>query len=81
MNTFFVTKIQFFDEIMSSVDWIYGTDDNSINGCSLIDLKEVAMDDRQSIQIVGEFLKTNLGLEFFAEKDIDLQTNQSVRQN
>jgi len=68
-NVFIVTKITNSSMTEFIVDWIYGNDANSVGGSSSVNLSSIPLQDRQSVPVVQEFLKTKLGNAFFQEQD------------
>lgn len=63
------------------VDWIYGNDANSVGGSSSVNLSSVPLQDRQSVPVVQEFLKTKLGSTFFEEQDAIIANPATARPN
>jgi len=71
-NTFLVTKITMQDMLNASVDWMYGNDTSSVGFSTVINLSAIPAQERQSIPVVTELLKNQLGSSFFAEIDEQL---------
>lgn len=73
-NIFIVTEIKLTTTTSAVVNWIYGTDEKSVQLCSVVDVSSIPLSDRQSFSIVGDYLKDSLGSSFFEEKDAELLT-------
>jgi hypothetical protein len=80
-NVFIVTKITNSSMTEFIVDWIYGNDANSVGGSSSVNLSSVPLQDRQSVPVVQEFLKTKLGSTFFEEQDAIIANPATARPN
>jgi hypothetical protein len=80
-NVFIVTKITNSSMTEFIVDWIYGNDANSVGGSSSVNLSSVPLQDRQSVSVVQEFLKTKLGSKFFEEQDAIIANPATARPN
>jgi hypothetical protein len=80
-NVFIVTKITNSSMTEFIVDWIYGNDANSVGGSSSVNLSSVPLQDRQSVSVVQEFLKTKLGSTFFEEQDAIIANPATARPN
>jgi len=76
-NTFLVRKAQLNSFTDATIDWIYGNDDVSLQGCTCADLSAMSLADRNNLQLVAAFLQQELGAAFFAEKDLELENFQS----
>ena len=57
----------------SLVEWIYGTDTNSVTCSTWIDLSSVAASDRQNTSVIATFLQTNLDASVFTDLDATLE--------
>ena len=80
-NVFMVTKITNSSMTEFIVDWIYGNDANSMGGSSSVNLSSIPLQDRQSVPVVQEFLKTKLGDKFFEEQDAIIANPATARPN
>jgi hypothetical protein len=80
-NVFIVTKITNSSMTEFIVDWIYGNDANSVGGASSVNLSSIPLQDRQSVSIVQEFLKTKLGNAFFEEQDAIIANPATAKPN
>jgi len=80
-NIFIVTKITNSSMTEFIVDWIYGNDAKSMGGSSSVNLSSIPLQDRQSVPVVQEFLKTKLGSTFFQEQDAIIADPATARPN
>lgn len=80
-NLFMVTKITNSSMTDFIVDWIYGNDAKSMGGSSSVNLSSIPLQDRQSVSVVQEFLKTKLGDKFFEEQDAIIADPATARPN
>ena len=55
-----------------TVDWVYGTDTNSVTCSTVVDLSSVASSDRQDASVVATFLQTHLDASVFTDLDAAL---------
>ena len=72
-NQILVSKITPQTMTQFLVEWIYGTDTNSVTCSTWIDLSSVASSDRQDTSIVATFLQTNLDASVFTDLDAALE--------
>ena len=70
-NVFTVTQIR-TTGLSSIVDWSYGEGEKITCGCSSTNLSPIPAADRQDFDVVGPWLKNEIGSEFFVQKDKDL---------
>ena len=74
-NEIIVSKITPQTMVEYTVDWIYGTDTNSRNVSTVVNLSSLSIADRQSTDKVKEFLKTHLDANVFKDLDYDIAAN------
>ena len=72
-NQILVSKITPQTMTESLVEWIYGTDTNSVTCSTWIDLSSVAASDRQDTSVIATFLQTNLDASVFTDLDATLE--------
>jgi hypothetical protein len=72
-NQILVSKITPQTMTESLVEWIYGTDTNSVTCSTWVDLSSIAASDRQNTSIVATFLQTNLNASVFTDLDNTLE--------
>lgn len=75
-NIFIVTEIKLTTPTSAVVSWIYGTDEKSVQLCSVVDVSSIPLNERQSLSVVGDYLQETLGSSFFEDKDAELSSLQ-----
>lgn len=78
-NEIIVSKITPQTMVEYTVDWVYGTDLNSRNLSTAVNLSSLSFADRQSPEKVKEFLKTHLDASVFKDLDDDISSNPAKR--
>ncbi len=68
-NQILVSKITPQTMTQSLVEWIYGTDTNSVTCSTWVDLSSVSASDRQDTSVIATFLQTNLDASVFTDLD------------
>ena len=68
-NQILVSKITPQTMTESLVEWIYGTETNSVTCSTWIDLSSVTASDRQDTSVIATFLQTNLDASVFTDLD------------
>ena len=72
-NQIMVSKITPQTMTESTVDWVYGTDTNSVTCSTIVDLSSVAASDRHDTSVIATFLQTNLDASVFTDLDATLE--------
>lgn len=72
-NQILVSKITPQTMTESLVEWIYGTDANSVTCSTWVDLSSVTASDRQNTSVIATFLQTNLDASVFTDLDAALE--------
>ena len=72
-NQILVSKITPQTMTQSLVEWIYGTDTNSVTCSTWVDLSSVSASDRQDTSVIATFLQTNLDASVFTDLDAALE--------
>jgi hypothetical protein len=80
-NTFLVTKITMQDMLNVVVDSVYGNDTSSVGLSTVVNLSAIPIQDRQSIPVITEFLKSQLGNAFFEEQDAIIANPVAAKPN
>jgi len=60
----------------SIIEWSYGEGDKVSGGSSITNLSQLPEEDRQNFDIVGPWLKNEIGSEFFTQMDADLLADE-----
>ena len=74
-NSFTITKITPNGD-NSIIDWSYGENNKVSTGSSVANLSPLPEEDRQNFDIVGPWLKNEIGSEFFIQMDADLLADE-----
>ena len=72
-NQIMVSKITPQTMTESTVDWVYGTDTNSVTCSTIVDLSSVAASDRQDASVIATFLQTHIDASVFTDLDATLE--------
>ena len=74
-NQIIVSKITPRTMTEFAVEWIYGTDTNSVICDTEINLSSMSASDRQDTSAVATFLQTHLHASVFSDLDAQLEEN------
>ena len=72
-NQILVSKITPQTMTEFTVDWLYGTDTNSMTCSTVVNLSSVAASDRQDASVIAAFLQTHLDASVFTDLDAALE--------
>ena len=72
-NQILVSKITPQTMTEFTVDWVYGTDANSMACSTVVNLSSVAASDRQDASVIATFLQTHLDASVFTDLDAALE--------
>jgi hypothetical protein len=72
-NQIMVSKITPQTMTESTVDWVYGTDTNSVTCSTVVNLSSVAASDRQDASVIATFLQTHLDASVFTDLDAAME--------